>query len=328
MATLKIGHFELANNLLLAPMAGITDSVFRRLCMQYGAGYSVGEMLSAQTHLWDSKKSLTRFANHTDPEPRSVQLLGTDPEQFAQAAQLQVEQGAQIIDLNLGCPAKKVCNIAAGSALMAYPERVKIIFESVVSAVDVPVSVKIRTGVDQTQRNALAIAILAEQAGLSAITIHGRTRNDKFTGQVDYESIKQVKQVVSIPVIANGDISTPEQAEFVLKYTDADGIMIGRAALGNPWIFQQIAYYLKTGNQLEKPNHDEIKRCLLEHLNGLYALYGKLQGKRIARKHLGWYSQHLKNGEQLRRAFNQLDSSAGQLALVEQFFANLVQLNT
>lgn len=328
MTALKIGHFELANNLLLAPMAGITDSVFRRLCIRQGAGYSVGEMLSAQTHLWDSKKSLTRFANSADPEPRSVQLLGTDPEQLAQAAKLQVEQGAQIIDLNLGCPAKKVCNIAAGSALMAYPERVKMIFEQVVSAVEVPVTVKIRTGVDQTQRNALAIAILAEQAGLSAVTIHGRTRDDKFNGQVDFETIKQVKQLVSIPVIANGDISTPQQAEFVLKYTQADGIMIGRAALGNPWIFHQIAYYLKTGDQLEKPNHDEIKQCLLEHLSGLYTLYGELQGKRIARKHLGWYSQHLQNGEQLRRAFNQLDSSAEQLTLIEQFFANLVQLNT
>lgn len=327
MAKLKIGQYEFANNLILAPMAGITDSVFRRLCRLQGASYTIGEMLSAQTQLWDSKKSQTRFANQSDPEPRSIQLLGTEPEQLAKAAELQVSQGAQIIDLNLGCPAKKVCNIAAGSALMGYPERVEDIFYALRSAVKVPITVKIRTGLNPSHRNALAIAKLAEQAGLSAISIHGRTRDDKFNGMAEYDTIKQIKQAVSIPVIANGDISTPQQAEFVLKYTQADGIMIGRAALGNPWVFKQIAYYLETQQQIESPTDKEIKNNLVEHLEGLYSLYGELQGVRIARKHMGWYCQHLNNGERLRKEFNQLDTSASQQALIEQFFETLIQLD-
>ncbi|WP_096777563.1 tRNA dihydrouridine synthase DusB [Thiomicrospira microaerophila] len=324
MKQLKIGRYTLDNNLVLAPMAGITDSVFRRLCAKLGAGYTVGEMLSAQTQLWDSQKSQTRFVNQADPEPRSVQLLGVEPEQLVKAAVLQVEQGAQIIDLNLGCPAKKVCNIAAGSALLAYPDRVTKIFDALVTSLDVPVTVKIRTGTDAEHINAIEIAKIAEQSGISAISIHGRTRADKFNGLAEYDTIKHVKQAVTIPVIANGDISTPEQAQFVLKYTQADGIMIGRAALGNPWIFQQVRYYLETGTHLEKPCFNHIKAILLEHLDGLYALYGELQGLRIARKHTGWYCQHLNEGEKLRRAFNQLDNPAAQQALIEHFFANLV----
>ena len=324
MNRLKIGCYTLPNNIVLAPMAGITDSVFRNLCYQQGAGYAIGEMLSAQTHLWDSQKSATRFVCQTDPEPRSVQLVGTNPTELAHAAALQVEQGAQIIDLNLGCPAKKVCNIAAGSALLGHPDKLEKIFIAMIQAVDVPITVKIRTGTEPSQRNAVEIAQIAEHAGIAGISIHGRTRADKFQGNAEYDTIKQVKQAVSIPVIANGDISTPEQAEYVLKYTGADGIMIGRAALGNPWIFQQIGHYLTLGIPLAPPTKNEIKATLLSHLTGLYSIYGELQGVRIARKHLGWYSQNLFEGELLRRQFNQLDRSAAQVALVEHYFANSV----
>ena len=322
--SLTIGCYSLPNCLVLAPMAGITDSVFRQICQQHGAGYTVGEMLSAQTHLWDSKKSSTRFGNDADPEPRSVQLLGIDPQELAHAAARQVEQGAQIIDLNMGCPAKKVCNIAAGSALLAYPDRVEKIFNTVVNAVNVPVTVKIRTGTDTDNRNALDIAKIAEQAGLAAITIHGRTRADKFNGHAEYDTIKQVKQAVSIPIIANGDICHAEQAEYVLKYTLADGIMVGRAALGNPWLFKQIEHYLQTGQTLAEPQPTERQTVIMQHLEGLYALYGEHQGLRIARKHLGWYAKHLTEGEALRKAFNLADNVQTQRDLIRQFF----ELNT
>lgn len=322
--SLTIGCYSLPNRLVLAPMAGITDSVFRQICQQHGAGYTVGEMLSAQTHLWDSKKSSTRFANDADPEPRSVQLLGIDPQELAHAAARQVEQGAQIIDLNMGCPAKKVCNIAAGSALLAYPDRVEKIFNAVVNAVNVPVTVKIRTGTDTDNRNALDIAKIAEQAGLAAITIHGRTRADKFNGHAEYDTIKQVKQAVSIPIIANGDICHAEQAEYVLKYTLADGIMVGRATLGNPWLFKQIEHYLQTGQTLAEPQPTERQTVIMQHLEGLYALYGEHQGLRIARKHLGWYAKHLTEGEALRKAFNLADNVQTQRDLIRQFF----ELNT
>lgn len=322
---LTIGNYILPNRLVLAPMAGITDSVFRRICYQQGAGYAVSEMLSAQTHLWDTKKSSTRFVNMTDPEPRSVQLLGVEPDELAKAAILQVAQGAQIIDLNMGCPAKKVCNIAAGSALLAYPQRVEQIFNAVVKAVNVPVTVKIRTGTDPENRNAVDIAAIAEQAGLSAITIHGRTRADKFNGQAEYDTIKQVKQAVSIPVIANGDICHAAQAELVLKYTLADGIMIGRAALGNPWIFQQIQHYLSKHEQLALPTLSQRQAVIEQHLEGLYQLYGEHQGLRIARKHLGWYSQALTAGETLRKQFNQAHTTAEQGAIIRHYFENTVK---
>lgn len=318
--SLTIGPYTLTNPLVLAPMAGITDSVFRQICYQHGAGYAIGEMLSAQTHLWDSKKSSTRFVNRADPEPRAVQLLGIDPNELAKAAELQVEQGAQIIDLNMGCPAKKVCNIAAGSALLAYPDRVKSIFNAVVKAVNVPVTVKIRTGTDPQNRNAIDIAKLAEQAGLAAITIHGRTRADKFSGQAEYETIKQVKQSISIPVIANGDICHPAQAKFVLEYALADGIMIGRGALGKPWIFNQIQHYLTTGQELPPPTHAVVYRIIKQHLVGLYQLYGEHLGLRIARKHLGWYTQHLTDAEPLRNRFNRAQSADEQGELIQQFF--------
>ena len=317
---LKIGPYQFEHNIVLAPMAGITDAVFRKMCRANGASYTLAEMVASKKELWKSKKSSTRHVNINDPEPRAVQLIGTDPQELADAAIWQVSQGAQIIDLNMGCPAKKVCSVSAGSALMAEPQKVRDIFQAVVESVDVPVTVKIRTGTDNNNKNALEIAHIAEQEGLQAITIHGRTREAKFAGNAEYDTIKQVKQQVNIPVIANGDICTPEQADFVLKYTSADGVMIGRATQGYPWIFREINHYLKTGQQLQKPNILEFKETLFSHTQGLHSLYGEMLGVRIARKHIGWYAQHLPNGSALRKAFNQLNSAQEQLTLLNDYF--------
>jgi len=320
---LKIGPYQFEHNIVLAPMAGITDAVFRKMCRANGASYTLAEMVASKKELWKSKKSSTRHVNANDPEPRAVQLIGTDPQELADAAIWQVSQGAQIIDLNMGCPAKKVCSVSAGSALMADPAKVKDIFQAVVSCVDVPVTVKTRTGTDIDNKNALEIAQIAEQEGLQAITIHGRTREAKFTGNAEYDTIKEVKQQVNIPVIANGDICTPEQADFVLKYTLADGIMIGRAAQGYPWIFRELNHYLKTGTQLNKPTIAEFKLAMFDHTQGLHALYGEMLGVRIARKHIGWYAQHLPNGLLLRKEFNQLNSAIEQLTLLKNYFEQL-----
>lgn len=313
--------------LILAPMAGVTDRVFRDLCRDWGADYTVSEMVASKPELWQSAKSSTRHADQSECEPRIVQLLGNDPKILAQAAQWQVDQGAQIIDLNLGCPAKKVCHAAAGSALMAHPKQVQTIFEALVTAVDIPITVKMRTGTDSEHKNALQIAQLAETCGLQAISIHGRTRADKFNGQAEYDTIKQVKQSIQIPVIANGDISSPEDAQFVLEYTACDGLMVGRAAQGNPWIFQAIQQAINP-SFLAKPI--DYAQVILRHLQGLYGLYGETQGVRIARKHLGWYCQTLTNTsnnpfsnnsiQSLRKDFNRLQTSDEQQNLVEQFF--------
>lgn len=321
---LTIGPYHFDHNIVLAPMAGITDAVYRDICRQYGAGYTLSEMVASQKQLWDSKKSSTRGADQNDPEPRAVQLLGTHPQELAEAAHWQQKNGAQIIDLNLGCPAKKVCSVAAGSALMATPDRVADIFEAVTEAVDIPVTVKMRTGTDSANQNALQIALLAEEKGLKAVTIHGRSREDKFNGQAEYETIRMVKQEIGIPVIANGDINTPEQAKFVLEYTSADGIMIGRATQGYPWIFQEINHYLKTGKHLPPPSMKTFYQTMMKHTAGLHQLYGEMLGVRIARKHIGWYSQHLPEGAKLRRPFNQLTSPKEQLKLIEQFFTDLI----
>jgi tRNA-dihydrouridine synthase B len=321
---LTIGTYQFEHNIVLAPMAGITDAVFREICRQNGASYTLAEMVASKKQLWESKKSSTRHVNLNDPEPRAVQLIGTDPQELADAAAWQVSQGAQIIDLNMGCPAKKVCSVAAGSALMATPDKATEIFKAVVNAVDVPVTVKTRTGTDSDNKNALQIAQIAEKEGLKAITIHGRTREEKFIGNAEYDTIKNVKQQVNIPVIANGDICTPEQASFVLKYTAADGIMIGRASQGYPWIFRELNHYLKTGKQLAAPGLLEFKNTMLQHITGLHALYGETLGVRIARKHIGWYAQHLPKGMRLRKEFNQLNSSAEQLTLLEAFFKPLI----
>ncbi|QCU90742.1 tRNA dihydrouridine synthase DusB [Thiomicrorhabdus sediminis] len=321
--SLQIGPYQFKHNLVLAPMAGITDAVYRQLCRDKGADYTLAEMVASKKQLWDSKKSSTRHASLTDPEPRAVQLIGTDATELAEAAAWQVSQGAQIIDLNMGCPAKKVCNVAAGSALMAMPDKVEEIFQTVVAAVNVPVTVKIRTGSDDSTKNALQIALLAEQCGLQAVTIHGRTRAAKFSGEAEYQTIKEVKQALSIPVIANGDICTPEQADFVLEYTLADGIMLGRATQGYPWIFREINHYLNSGNHLEKPSLEEFAATVKQHISGLHRLYGEDLGLKIARKHLGWYAQHLPDGKQLRRQFNQLQQADLQLDIVYDFFAEL-----
>ncbi|WP_373020419.1 tRNA dihydrouridine synthase DusB [Thiomicrorhabdus sp.] len=317
---LKIGPYTFAHNLVLAPMAGVSDAVYRKICRTCGADYTLAEMVASQKQLWESKKSSTRQADRSDPEPRAVQLLGTDPQELADAAKWQAQQGAQIIDLNMGCPAKKVCSVAAGSALMGAPDKVARIFDAVVTAVDVPVTVKIRTGLDVENKNALEIALLAQQYGLQAVTIHGRTREDKFNGSAEYDTIRKVKQSLDIPVIANGDINTPEQAKFVLEYTSADGLMIGRASQGYPWIFREVNHYLATGTTLPPPTLDEFYNTIIEHTRGLHQLYGEMLGVRIARKHIGWYSQHLENGVALRKTFNQLTDPLEQLKLIERFF--------
>lgn len=321
---LTIGPYTFKHNIVLAPMAGVTDAVYRSICRQHGACYTLSEMVASKKQLWDSKKSSTRHVNLNDPEPRAVQLLGTNAQELADAARWQQENGAQIIDLNLGCPAKKVCSVAAGSALMGKPQTVADIFKAVTDSVDIPVTVKMRTGTDLENRNALHIALLAQTHGLQAVTIHGRTREDKFNGQAEYKTIRMVKQNLEIPVIANGDINTPEQAQFVLEYTRADGIMIGRATQGYPWIFNEINHYLETGQRLNPPTLNTIFETMLEHTAGLHRLYGEILGVRIARKHIGWYSQHLPEGtNKLRRPFNQLSSSSAQLQLIEQYFETL-----
>ncbi len=307
-------------SLALAPMAGVTDVVFRDICRDLGADYAVSEMVASKKELWQSVKSSSRHASAEENSPKIVQLLGTNADELSAAAIWQESKGADIIDLNMGCPAKKVCDVAAGSALMANPKLVEEIFLSLVNSVQIPVTVKIRTGSDINNINALQIAKLAEKSGLQSITIHGRTRADKFNGKAEYDTIKQVKQTVILPVIANGDICSPQQAEFVLKYTNADGLMIGRAAQGYPWIFREISYYLKTGKELNKPTLSEFKTTINKHLLELYNLYGEQSGYRIARKHLGWYSHYLPKGEELRREFNRLESSQKQMDLIGQYF--------
>ncbi|WP_178863674.1 tRNA dihydrouridine synthase DusB [Thiomicrorhabdus cannonii] len=328
---LKIGPYQFRHNIVLAPMAGITDAVFRNLCRENGADYALAEMVASKKELWESKKSSTRHASLQEAEPRAVQLLGTDPIELAEAAAWQQSQGAQIIDLNMGCPAKKVCSVAAGSALMGHPDKVAEIFEAVVAAVEVPVTVKIRTGLERDSKNALQIARIAEEKGLQAVTIHGRTRADKFNGLAEYDTIREVKQALSIPVIANGDINSPEQAKFVLEYTSADGVMIGRAAQGYPWIFREINHYLTTGEKLAGPDQAAFRHTMLEHARGLHQLYGDELGVRIARKHIGWYSQHLAvlhnwppetGAAEVRQGFNRLTSPLAQLDYLEALFAH------
>ncbi|BBP46672.1 tRNA-dihydrouridine synthase B [Thiosulfatimonas sediminis] len=323
---LQIGPYVFDNPLVLAPMAGVTDAVYRKLCRQQGAAYTLAEMVASKKALWVSKKSATRHVDINDPEPRAVQLIGTDAQELAEAATWQESQGAQIIDLNMGCPAKKVCTVAAGSALMGEPDKVKQIFTALVEAVSTPVTVKIRTGTDADNKNALQIALLAQECGLAAVTIHGRTRAEKFQGQAEYGTIKTVKQALSIPVIANGDICSPEQAQFVLEYTGADGIMIGRASQGYPWIFREINHYLKHNEKLPGAALTEFYQTIQAHLIGLYALYGSEHGARIARKHLGWYTQNLSQllapteCTQLRRDFNQLQTATEQQQQIIDFF--------
>jgi tRNA-dihydrouridine synthase B len=320
---MQIGPYQLPNNLILAPMAGVTDRPFRQLCRNLGAGMAVSEMVSSNSLLWGSEKTQRR-ANHAgETEPKSVQIAGADPQMMADAARSNAEQGAQIIDINMGCPAKKICNVMAGSALLQNETLVADILHAVVQAVDVPVTLKIRTGWDSQHKNALTVAQIAEDAGIQALAIHGRTRADQYTGDAEYDTIAQVKQKIRIPVIANGDITSPEKAEFVLKYTGVDAVMIGRAAQGRPWIFREIQHYIKTGERLPEPSPQEVRDILIGHLNNLYAFYGEYAGVRIARKHISWYSKGQPHGAAFRQAVNRVDSIEQQLELTHDFFNNL-----
>jgi tRNA-dihydrouridine synthase B len=318
---MQIGAHALSSALFLAPMAGITDRPFRILARRFGAGLAASEMVSSKPELRASRKSRLRIDHRGEPAPIAVQIAGADPAAMADAARYNVAQGAQIIDINMGCPAKKVCNVFAGSALMADEPLAARILEAVVRAVEVPVTLKMRSGPAPARRNALAIARLAESCGVQAIAIHGRTRACGFAGRAEYETIAEVKSRLRIPVIANGDIETAEDAKRVLEQTGADGVMIGRAAHGRPWIFREIAHYLAPGARLPEPSAPESESVLLEHLDGLYALYGEEHGTRVARKHIGWTLRGFAGAEPFRQHVNRIESAAAQREAVRQFFA-------
>ncbi|SFH97986.1 tRNA-U20-dihydrouridine synthase [Pseudomonas guineae] len=321
MSALRIGPYTLPNSLILAPMAGVTDQPFRQLCKRMGAGLVVSEMVTSDMRLWHTRKSSLRMMHNGDPEPRSVQIAGGDPQMLAEAARKNVELGAQIIDINMGCPAKKVCNKAAGSALLKDEALVREIVQAVVAAVDVPVTLKIRTGWDRENKNGVSVARIAEDAGIVALAVHGRTRADLYMGDAEYDTIAAIKQAVSIPVLANGDIDSPEKAKAVLSATGADGLLIGRAAQGRPWIFREIEHYLRTGEHLPAPSLCEVERILLEHLAALHAFYGDVMGVRIARKHVSWYLATLPGAKEFRAQFNRLDSTDAQCANVREFLS-------
>jgi len=318
---MRLGPYSLKNNLIVAPMAGVTDRPFRQLCRRLGAGMAVSEMVSSNSLLWGSEKTLRRANHDGEPEPKSVQLAGADPAMMAEAARHNVDRGAQIIDINMGCPAKKVCNVLAGSALLRDELLVTRIVEAVVRSVDVPVTLKIRTGWDRDHRNGVRIARIAEEAGIQALAVHGRTRADAYQGDAEYETIAAIKEAVRIPVIANGDIDSPEKARYVLEKTGADGIMIGRAAQGRPWIFREIGHFLRTGTLLPEPGPREIRDILLGHLGDLYGFYGEHLGVRIARKHISWYSKGFVGGGTFRHAINQAETATAQIDMIEEFFA-------
>ncbi len=324
---MQLGAHVLRNGLFVAPMAGVTDRPFRMLCRRFGAGLAVSEMVSARPELRGTRKSRLRRSHEGEIRgaagPISVQIVGADPAMMADAARLNADEGAQIIDINMGCPAKKVCNVAAGSALLADEALVARILEAVVAAVEVPVTLKIRTGPDPRRRNALRIARIAESAGVQLLVVHGRTRACGFRGSAEFDTIAEVKAGAGIPVIANGDIGTPEEARRVLDYTRADGIMIGRAAHGRPWIFREFAHFLETGRLAPPPSATEMRAVALEHLEGIYGLYGEEHGVRIARKHIGWYARGLQGGEAFRRAANDILYAPEQLAAVGRFFDGL-----
>jgi len=323
--TFKINNFELNSRAVLAPMAGVTDRPFRQLCKELGAGMAVSEMISSNSLLWGSSKTLRR-ANHIgEVEPRIVQILGADPQLMARAAQHNVANGAQLIDINMGCPAKKICNVMAGSALLRDEELVKQILQTVVNAVNVPVTLKIRTGWDKNNKNGVTIAKIAEQMGIQALAVHGRTRACGYSGEAEYDTIAEIKAAVHIPVIANGDIRNPEKAKFVLDYTQADAVMIGRAAQGNPWIFREINHYLTTEKLLPEPSLQEIRDTLLRHLANLYDFYGEYTGVRMARKHVSWYSKGQPHGAAFREMMMRVESSQQQVDLTRTFFDQLIE---
>jgi len=321
---MQIGPYQLKNRLIVAPMAGVTDQPFRNLCLRYGAAMAVSEMLSSNPDVWDTDKSRQRMSHAGEDGIRSVQIAGADPELMANAAVVNVQQGAQIIDINMGCPAKKVNRKLAGSALLQDPVQVKAILQAVVAAVDVPVTLKIRTGWAPEHRNGVQIAQIAEDCGIASLAVHGRTRQCMYKGDAEYDTIKAIKKNVSIPVVANGDIVTPEKARFVLDQTGVDALMIGRGAQGRPWIFREIQHYLETGNKLAPVEMDEKRLVMLEHLKNLYTLYGEYKGIRFARKHVGWY---LDQDEQrpFRAEFNRLETVEEQCSMVERYFDEIAQ---
>ncbi len=319
----KIASHHIDPALVLAPMAGITDRPFRHLCRTLGAGMAVSEMVTSDTRLWDSTKSRLRLQHDAEESPVSVQIAGSDPVQMAEAARQNVDLGADIIDINMGCPAKKVCRKAAGSALLRDEALVSDILDAVVNAVDIPVTLKIRTGWSPEERNGVTIARIAEQAGIQALAVHGRTRACRFMPTVEYDTIRDIKASVSIPVLANGDITDGPSARHVLAHTGADGLLIGRAAQGNPWVFREIQHFLTTGEVMARPDLEEQHSVLTRHLTDLYAFYGTYMSVRIARKHVGWYLQAQPNGRSVRQQFNRLETPDSQLELIQGYFQSV-----
>jgi tRNA-dihydrouridine synthase B len=317
---MQIGPYRVHNRLILAPMAGVTDRPFRQLCRRMGAGMAVSEMVSSNSLLWGSKKTLRRADHQGESDPRSVQIAGSDPVMMAEAARFNAGNGAQIIDINMGCPAKKVCKVDAGSALLRDRGLVESILRAVVAAVEVPVTLKIRTGWSRERRNAVDIALLAEDCGVQALSIHGRTREDRFQGEAEYETIRRVKSRVGIPVIANGDIDSAKKAQMVMDFTAADAIMVGRIAQQRPWIFRQIDHYLSTGETAGEPA-DELKQAwLIGHLKNLYAFYGEHQGVQIARKHINWQLAHRDDYYRVKPLLMQAQTATQQLDTIEAYF--------
>jgi tRNA-dihydrouridine synthase B len=323
---MQIGPYLLPNNLFVAPMAGVTDRPFRQLCRQFGAGYAVSEMVTSRPDLWASLKTSRRANHEGEPGPIAVQIAGTEAQMMADAARYNIDRGAQIIDINMGCPAKKVCNKWAGSALMQNEPLALEIVSAVVEAAQphgVPVTLKMRTGWCDTEKNALVLARAAESAGVQMVTVHGRTREQGYKGWAEYDTVAAVKAALKIPVVANGDIDSPEKAQAVLKATGADALMVGRAAQGSPWIFREITHFLATGEHLAPPLVAEVRRALLEHLQDHYGLYGEFTGVRSARKHIGWYVRNLPGGDTFREHMNTLDTAPQQWAAVADFFDGL-----
>lgn len=326
---MQIGPWQLPNNVFVAPMAGVTDRPFRRLCKRLGAGHAVSEMAASNPELWNTIKTARRLDHQGEVDPIAVQIVGADPEMMAQAAVFNIEKGAKIIDINMGCPAKKVCKVATGSALLRDKELVARILDAVVKAchpLEVPVTLKIRTGWDRDSINATEIAKLAEDIGISALTIHGRTRCDFYQGEAEYKTIAAVKKLVKLPIIANGDIDSPQKAKQVLDYTGADAVMIGRASQGNPWIFREIDHYLSTGELLTPPTLPEMKEVLLEHLEEHYQFYGAHTGVRTARKHIGWYLSRFQRSDALRRHLNTIESCEHQSQVLADWFDQQAEL--
>lgn len=319
----QIGPHTIASQVILAPMAGVTDLPFRQLCNQLGAGMVVSEMVTSDTRLWNTRKSSYRLQKDQDDALCVVQIAGGDPHMMAEAARINAANGAHIIDINMGCPAKKVCNKAAGSALLKDEQLVTDILQAVVAAVDIPVTLKIRTGWDTDNRNGVSIARIAEDAGIKALAVHGRTRACGYKGEAEYDTIADIRQAISIPLFANGDINTPQKARQVLDHTGADAVMLGRAAQGNPWIFRQISHYLTQGTELPRPSTEEVRDTLLGHLQALYNFYGDYLGIRIARKHVGWYLKDKQGASEFRKEFNRLEETERQLDSIRSYFSTL-----